>query len=58
MVDFCSEVLTVYLKEVLPSYPGRLGQHLLSMKNKQYVDYGFHLDKCYHNPDVCRDGVT
>ena len=37
---------------------GKVGSALSLNGNNQYVDYGFHLDKCYHNPDMCRDGVT
>ena len=24
----------------------------------QYVEYGTHVDECYHTPDLCTDGVT
>ena len=37
---------------------GKFGTALRINGNKQYVDYGSHLDECYHNPDKCTDGVT
>ena len=37
---------------------GKVGSALSINGNNQYVDYGFHLDKCYHDPDMCRDGIT
>ena len=36
---------------------GRFGTALHANGN-QYADYGFHVDKCYHNPDKCSDGIT
>ena len=38
--------------------PGQFGSALKLNGNNQYVDYGLHLDKCYHNPDKCSDGMT
>ena len=38
--------------------PGQFGSALKVNGNYQYVDYGFHLDKWYHNPDKCSDGMT
>ena len=37
--------------------PGKVGL-ALHVSGNQYVDYGFHVDKCYHNPDKCSDGIT
>ena len=38
--------------------PGKVGTALHIRGNNQYVDYGLHLDKCYHNPDKCSGGIT
>ena len=38
--------------------PWKLGSALKVNGNNQYVDYGLHLDKCYHNPDKCSGGIT
>ena len=38
--------------------PGKFGSALHISGNHQYVDYGLHLDKCYHNPDKCSCGIT
>ena len=37
--------------------PGKVGT-ALHVKGIQYVNYGFHVDKCYHNPERCSDGIT
>ena len=38
--------------------PGKFGAALTLNGNNQYVNYGYHLDKCYHNPAMCSDGAT
>ena len=38
--------------------PGKVGSALRVNGKKQYVHYGFHLDKCYHIPDRCNAGIT
>ena len=38
--------------------PGKVGSALHIRGNHQYVDYGLHLDKCYHDPDKCSGGIT
>ena len=37
---------------------GKVGSALHISGNNQFVDYGLHLDKCYHNPDKCSGGIT
>ena len=38
--------------------PGKFGSALTLNGNGHYVDYGYHLDKCFHNPTMCRGGAT
>ena len=38
--------------------PGKVGWALHTNGNNQYVDYGVHLDRCFHNPDKCNGGIT
>ena len=37
---------------------GRVGQALWLDGTGQRVDFGSHSDQCFHNPDVCGEGVT
>ena len=38
--------------------PGKIGSALYINRDTQHVDYGFHLDECYHIPDQCSNGIT
>ena len=37
---------------------GRVGQALSLDGTGQHVDFGSHSDQCFHNPDVCGEGIT
>ena len=38
--------------------PGWAGNAVYMNDNTGLVDLGFHQSQCFHNPDVCTDGVT